>query len=390
MKLYLLRFLTVTFCAGMLFCPAAAENPSGGAVRKIVIDPGHGGKHPGTNYKGIMEKDITLKVALLLGDMIKANFPDVEVIYTRTTDKYVDLADRGDIANKAGADLFLSIHVDAVGNTSVGGNSSWIMGMDKSSANLDVAMRENDVVSLEEDYTTKYEGYVPGSPESFIIFSLMQYAYQDQSMLLAETIQKHYRQTTPLKDRGARMGPYLVLWRTAMPSVLTEIGFLSNESDRKFLTSAAGQKKIATALFNAFSEYKSKTEGRSQTIFMKDDAAQPAQVPASARTAAPEPAPTPAPAPAEDKGIKFYVQLCTVSARKSPDSRDFGSFRGKVVERRTPKGLYQYFAGGTPSWEGVLDLQAAARKEFRDAFVVAYRNDKPIAVAEAKRLLGIK
>jgi cell division protein FtsN len=189
--------------------------------------------------------------------------PEVEITYTRTRDVYVAVAERGEIANRAGADLFISIHINSTDKgSSPNGTSTYVMGYDHSNKNLEVIMRENAVITYEGDYTTRYQGYRPGSPESYIMFSLKQFANQEQSMVLAETIQKHYTKDLPMSDRGAHHGPFLVLWNTAMPRVLTEIGFITNTKDRQYITSERGQNAIAKALYNAIAEYKNKVEGR--------------------------------------------------------------------------------------------------------------------------------
>ena len=360
------------------------------SVRTIVIDAGHGGKDPGTVYRQYREKDITLKVALLLGGMIEKNLPDVKVIYTRKTDVYVELARRGDIANKAGADLFLSIHVDAATNSSAAGCSTFVMGMSKVQANLDVAMRENDVISFEEDYRVKYEGYEPGSTESFIIFSLMQHAYIDQSMTFAEIVQKHYVQNKTAVDRGARQAPYLVLWKTAMPSVLTELGFMSNARDRAFLVSEAGQRKVARSLFNAFSEYKSRVEGRTKTVQLggeQDDTVTERDTESASEPASESKKESTVGKNRGSKEITFAIQVKISYERLSPNDRVFGPYRGKVTEKKIGK-YYKYFVGESASYQQVAAMQQKVRRTVKDAFMVAFRNGQPIAMAEARRLSG--
>lgn len=384
--------ITLTlFCATMVRSTVYSQSAKN-KVTKVVIDPGHGGRAPGTVYRNILEKDITLKVSLMLGELIKNNLPDVKVIYTRETDKDVELAERGNIANKAGADLFLSIHVDAVKGTSATGSSSYVMGMDKSQANLDVAMRENDVVSYEDDYTTKYEGYVPGSAESFIIFTLMQYANTDQSMLFASMIQKHYKRNTPIPDRGARQAPYLVLWKAAMPSVLTEIGFLSNPHDRSFLTTDAGQKKIARALFNAFSEYKSKVEGKPNPVVLADDgpgsASEKPTTDSSSIETRKATTQSVGTAKSSDSGKVFFtVQVCSSTSRISLNSPTFKSYKGNVTERKIGS-LYKYFVGEYTSYSQAMTQQAKVRSVINGAFIVAFNGNEPCTVAEARKLIS--
>ena len=184
--------LPILYLAALLcYTPSPAQTARVG-IRKVVIDPGHGGQDPGCSYKQFKEKDIVLNVALRLGELIKDNFSDVEVIYTRKTDVFIPLYERGNIANKAGADLFFSIHVNAARSSAAAGTETFVMGVDKAGRNLDIAMKENDVITFEDDYSAKYQGYVPGSSESFIIFSLMQYSYQGQSLTLANMVQRQW------------------------------------------------------------------------------------------------------------------------------------------------------------------------------------------------------
>ena len=380
---------------------AVATPDQRGKVNKVVIDPGHGGKHPGCVYGEQLEKNITLGIALKLGDFIKANYPDVEVIYTRTTDKYVDLSERGIIANKANADLFISIHINSATTAAARGTSTHVMGMDKSNKNLDVAMRENDVIIYEEDYTTKYEGYNPGDPSSYIMFSLMQYAYQDQSMMFAEIIQKHFKAELPMPDRGTTQEPFLVLWRTAMPSVLTEVGFLSNATDRAYICSSKGQTEAARSLFNAFSEYKSKVEGRANVIVLdagesvpnggKSDVSAGRDSGAAAQTAptqqsgkkrkgtsngtAPE---TRLVGQHEYDGVLYYVQIGFLKDSKPLNDKSFKSYRNRVREMKVTGRGYRYLVGGVKDFDQILKIQSEVRSEFPDAFVVAFRGDKQV------------
>lgn len=374
-KTYINISFILTFVSLILLCGTSEIKAQStvGSLRKVVIDAGHGGKDPGTTYGKIYEKNITLSVALLLGQMIKDNLPEVEVHYTRTTDVYVGLAERGDIANKLGADLFISIHVDANNNSSASGSTTYVMGVDKTNANLEVAMRENDIIKFEEDYTTKYEGYIPGSTESFIIFTLMQYAYLDQSMDFANTVQKHYMKNTPMKDRGARQAPYLVLWKTAMPSVLTETGFLSNAEDRKTLTTDAGQQKIARSLFNAFSEYKTKVDGNSNPVFLSaNNETKVSSEPSSSAGGA-------------DQNAYYSVQLCSSDKPISTKDRLFKDYRGKVVERKVGS-LYKYYYGNCSRYSEVLDLQRQVRKTIDGAFAVGILNEQVVSAAQVREI----
>lgn len=385
MKLSLFSFLVVTLLVPNLVFGQAVQ--SAGKVKTVVLDAGHGGKDPGTVHGKYYEKDVTLNVALSLGKMINENYPDVKVIYTRSTDVYVTLNDRGKIANNAAADLFISIHVDAIDGTSATatGATTYVMGLDKQNSNLDVAMRENDVIVMEEDYTTTYEGYIPGSSESFIIFSLMQYAYQEQSMDFAEIVQNHYTRSTPMRDRGARQAPYLVLWNTSMPSVLTELGYMSHSEDRAFLISSKGQQTMATALFNAFSEYKSKVEGRASTIFLTDGGNTTGTT--APTTTASKPATTTATTTTKsaDSSVQYYVQISTLTEKVATNSSRFGSWRGQVSVREFGPRTFKYYVGPVATYSEAVTLQANARKDFKDAFAVAFEGDKQLNLSEARK-----
>ena len=240
-------------------------------INTVVIDAGHGGPDAGAVGRLYKEKDINLDVALRFGRMISEHYPDVQVIYTRKTDVLIPLAERGDIANRAKADLFISIHINSNKSSSPSGVSVYVMGVDKASKNMDVAMKENDVITYEEDYSTRYQGYKPGSTESLIMFSLMQYAYQTQSCLLADMVQKQFVSNTQMQDRGVRQAGFLVLWRAAMPSILCEFGFISNPTEEKFIGSKKGRETYARSLFNAFSQYKVRSEGRGTLIVLDSE-----------------------------------------------------------------------------------------------------------------------
>lgn len=230
-------------------------------LKTVVIDAGHGGHDPGAVWDGVREKDINLDVAMRFGALIKASFPQVKVIYTRDKDEFIPLNTRSGIANKNKADLFISIHVNSVkGSSSARGTETFLMGTDKSGKNMDVCKLENSVILLEEDYSTTYAGYDPNSPDSFIFFNLMQNAQFEQSILMASLVESRMAAGPVAHSRGIKQAPLLVLWTTTMPSVLVEIGFLSNPSDREKLKDRKGRASIAQCLFNAFAEFKNRYE----------------------------------------------------------------------------------------------------------------------------------
>ncbi len=223
-----------------------------GFVNTVVIDPGHGGNHPGTVGRKSKEKDIVLAISLKLGAYIEKNLPDVKVIYTRTTDVNPPLHRRAQIANENNADLFISIHLNGATNTSAIGTETFVMGTHVSQANLEVARRENQAILYEEDYQEMYGGFDPNSPEATIIFSLYQEAYIEQSLIMADLVQTEFRERARRVDRGVKQAGFVVLYRAAIPGVLVEAGFLTNPREEEYLMSAEGQDQIASAIFRAF------------------------------------------------------------------------------------------------------------------------------------------
>ncbi len=222
----------------------------------VVIDAGHGGHDPGAKGSFIREKDINLAVTLLLGNLVEQNFKDVKVVYTRKTDRYLTLQERADVVNDNHADLFICVHTNSSPGSSAYGAESYTLGLAKTKANLDVAMRENSVITLEEDYKTKYHGFDPNSVDSYIMFEFMQDKYIDRSVDFASTIQKQFHSYCGRLDRGVRQAGFWVLHRSACPSVLVEVGFISNPAEERYLSTDTGQKEMATGIFNAFIDYK--------------------------------------------------------------------------------------------------------------------------------------
>ena len=231
-------------------------------IDKIVIDAGHGGKDPGTIGTFSKEKDVALKIALDLGRIIKENLKDVQVIYTRQTDNFVELENRASIANKDGADLFISIHCNAVkqNKDNIHGTMTFVMGLGQAEGNLEVAKRENSVILLEDNYKERYAGFDPNSKESYILFSNYQNAYLDNSINFAGKVENQFAKRVGRSSHGVKQANLWVLWRTAMPSVLIEVGFLSNPKEERYLNDDLGQVYLASAIFRAFRDYKNELE----------------------------------------------------------------------------------------------------------------------------------
>ena len=240
------------------FLPCSLQE-KGFKIRTVVLDPGHGGKDPGTVGKSIKEKDVVLKIALKVGEYIEKSMPEVKVVYTRKTDKFIELNERAAIAMRNKADLFTSIHANAISNPKTYGTETWVMGLHKSEENLAVAKRENSVIMYEDNYEQHYEGF-DNSTESIIMMSLIQNAYLESSVKFADKIEKQFKNKAGRHSRGVKQAGFVVLYKTATPSVLVESGFLSNETEEKFLGTDNGQELIASGIYRAFKEYKSEVE----------------------------------------------------------------------------------------------------------------------------------
>ena len=239
---------------------AYKEDVKSFSITKVVIDAGHGGHDAGCLGSSSKEKEVTLAVALKLGKYIEENFNDVKVIYTRKTDVFVELHERASIANTNKADFFICIHCNSGPKEAIGAET-YVMGLHKTEDNLSVAKRENASIMMEENYKSNYEGFDPNSPESYIAFSLYQHAFMSQSLSFASKVQSQLKEKTGRSSRGVKQAGFLVLYRTTMPSVLIETGFLTNSNEEKFLTTGQGQDQIASAIFRAFRDYKLEKDG---------------------------------------------------------------------------------------------------------------------------------
>ena len=242
---------------------AFSQKKSVGHVRTVVIDAGHGGDKPGAVGRKSQEKNLTLQMALKLGKLIEDNYSDVKIIYTRTTDVDITLAERARMANKAKADLFISIHCNSWNNSTPTGVETYVMGLSQSKANMEVAKKENADILLEKGYkdNSDYQGFDPNSPESYVMFAMYQNAYLDKSLDFAGYIQDQYKSAIKTINRGVKQAEIFVLYKTAMPAVLTEVGFISNPEEEQYMMSDEGQAAIVSSIFKAFVTYKSSVEG---------------------------------------------------------------------------------------------------------------------------------
>lgn len=368
--------LLLVFFSILLFSNISAQDSTSVNIRRVVIDPGHGGRDPGAVSPDgkVLEKNITLSVALKLGELIRKNYPYVEVIYTRDRDIAVNLDRRTEIANKSKADLFMSIHVNAARSRAATGSETFIMGQDKSSSNLEVTMLENSVVLLEgDDYQSRYEGFNPNDPESYIIFSLLHNAHQEQSIAMASLIQKHFNNGPIKVNRGIKQGPLLVLWKTGMPSVLIELGFISNANDLKILNDKKNHDVFAQLIFNAFSEYKKQYDrGYNNNRYItpapvansehKEDTISIIRSTISSsleQTAPPE--------------SHYRVQILSVSKLLPANSPDLKGI--KEYEYLITGNQYKYTVGRHTTLNQAREALAETRRVFPQAFIIRVQNN---------------
>ena len=350
-------------------------------IKTIVIDPGHGGKDSGTmgtkRFK-IYEKHVALAVSLKLGKYISDAFPEVEVIYTRDSDFFLELNERTEIANKANADLFISIHCDGFTNPKPSGASVFVMGMSKLKANMDVAMRENSAIYLEDNYKKKYDGFDPKSPESYIVFSLMQNTYLNQSLKIAEQVETQFSTRANRKSRGVKQAPFYVISRTNMPSILIECGFLTNPKEEEFLHSEIGQDYIASAIFRAFRSYKESVEIEEPKIkdTIKSDVKINNEVEKKIKVIADA-------KQESDLNLIFKIQIGTY-LKSMLDQKEFVNLNAEEVKIN---GTFKYFVYSGNDKKEADNLRNHLReKGFNGAFVVAFLNGKRISTKEALNL----
>lgn len=374
--------------ATVAFFVAFTPNYSKPSIKKVVIDAGHGGSDPGNlgtgRYK-ITEKDVTLDVAKQLGKYLNDQFPEIEVVYTRKDDSYPTLNKRVEIANNSNADLFISVHCDAFTKPTAKGSSSFVMGMHKTEESLRVAMKENASIYREENYQQNYS-FDPGDPDTYIALTLRQNAYLDNSLLLSQKIQDQFRTRVGRVDRGVRQAGYFVICYTTMPSVLVELGFLTNEEEEDFLNSKDGRSYMASALFRAFKEYKAEIEGEGGQGETSVQHPTPVEKPKD------EPKPkdkTPEDLKWTEKikyrdvsGIHYQVQIVTSSTRLTIKPENFNGL--VKVDEYIRDGIYKYAAGNTNDFEEARDMQRILRENgFPGAFVIAFRDKERIVIAEA-------
>ena len=360
MKHAICIFLSLFLCANLAF----AQN-EGIGFRKVVIDAGHGGKDSGAVSKDgkTYEKNLTLDIAKRFAALVEKQIPGVDAVLTRDSDKFLELRERAEIANRADADLFVSVHINANRSTSPSGESVHILGQssqkdrDLFAYNMDVVRRENSVILLEEDYKTHYEGFNPADPESYIFMQLMQNAYLEQSLLFAGMVSDKLRGGPILKDRGIDQNPFYVLWKTAMPAVLIEIGFISNPTDLATLRKAEQREEIAQRLCNALKDYKTLYDSS-----LKIGSDKP-EVPQTPSMQEPE---TPA---AEE--LLYGTQIFASSKLLNKSDRRFLGYEPTVLQT---KSLYRYIIGVSASQEEARRLNKEIAETYPGSFMVSVKD----------------
>lgn len=333
----------------------------------VVLDAGHGGKDPGNLGNGYREKTIALNIALAIGKELEKN-PDIKVVYTRKTDVFIELADRPKIANKANADLFVSIHCDSHHSQAYGAGT-FVMAIKKMDQNLSVAKKENSVIFLEDNYEEKYGGFNPNSPESLIGSSLIVEEYLDQSIMAASFIQKNLVNNLRRKDRNVKQDVFWVLHATYMPSVLVETGFLTNKNEGPYLNSKKGQIEIAREIAKGILEYKASVENNIGALVFEDANTETATT--TSNTTKPV-----------FNGVEFKIQIAASS--KLLETKPY-NFKGLNDISRVKEGsLYKYFYGCTSDYNETQKLTEDVKsKGYTNSFIVAFKDDKKISLAEA-------
>jgi len=396
-KRFLICQFTILFIGLLTLFPLQAQE----ARFTVVLDAGHGGHDPGAQSASSREKDINLAIVLDLGSIIEQKFKDVKVVYTRKTDKYLTLQERADVVNEHHADLFICIHTNASPSSAAFGAETYTLGLAKTKANLDVAMRENSVILMEADYRTKYKGFDPKSIDSYIMFEFMQDKYIDKSVEFSSTIQKQFVSYCRRSDRGVRQAGFWVLHRSACPSVLVEVGFISNPAEERFLTSEQGQQEMANAIFNAFVDYKrthDKKSGRQMSSVSKIE--QPAR---SEEHNQKQQEVAERPKQDIDTVIKrtksekkiitpknstqtpvFKVQLFISPKRLKPTSTLFKGVND--VDSYAEGGMTKYTVGNDSDYSKIVKVRKEIISKFPNAFIIAFVGDKKITAREALKL----
>ncbi|MCQ2360383.1 MAG: N-acetylmuramoyl-L-alanine amidase [Paludibacteraceae bacterium] len=362
----------------------------------VVLDAGHGGNDAGAVGSFSKEKNINLRHATLVGDMIKERNPEIKVIYTRDKDIFVELKERANIANRNKADLFVSIHTNSSKNKSASGIETFSLGVSRTKENMEVAMLENSVILLEEDHESKYEGFDPNSTDSYIMFEFMKDQYSQRSIACADYIQTKLIDSSKRVDRGVRQAGFLVLRATAMPSVLVELGFISNREEEKALNNDDKQIENAEAIYQGIIAYIHSLEKKGGEKILSDSNSPAAAAVATATTvAAATTVETVAAQPSkpqtseiaekkseniDNNAVIYKLQILVSSKQRGTDDP---VFKGqKNIEELKETVGYKYLIGASNNYNEVLKLKDSVKSNFPGAFIVAYKNGVRVNVQE--------
>ena len=351
----------------------ATSPRDGKSAFTLVIDAGHGGKDPGAIGRKIKEKTINLNVALALGKMINNAFPEINVIYTRKTDKWVQLNERAAIANRAKADFFISIHTNASKSRKARGCETFTLGSGSSAEAKKAAMYENEAILLEDNFQEIYKGFDPRSTESYIIFELIRSHDMEKSIHCAEAIQKKMVGRSKLPNRGVSNAGFLVLHQTAMPSILIELGFITNSTEETFLASSAGQQALTKGIFEGFSSYY-KQYGGAKVASVKPNKSN-AQIETAAAAAPAKPK------QAESSDApRFKIQILASDKKLAANDK---RLKGLKADFYKEKGLYKYTYGDSENYNEIVALRKKIAPKFKEAFIIAFRNGEKMDTQEA-------
>lgn len=367
-----IKVVSTFFLTILSFCAYSQAN-----VFKVTLDAGHGDHDFGAVYSGRIEKNIALAIVLKVGKLLEAN-PNVNVIYTRKTDVFIDLVERANIANRANSNIFVSIHCNANKNTAADGTETYVMGLSKVASNLEAAKKENSVITLEKDYKRKYDGYDPNSPESMMALTLMQEEYLDNSISLASKIEDNFDKLgKKLRQGGVKQAPFMVLHKAYMPRVLVETGFVSNPTEGNILNSEEGQNDIAKAIADAILSYKNEYFGNGNSEVSDARPVRDTSTPKKAKVVE-----TVAVAKNVPKGTFFKVQLIA-SIKKTP--LEPKNFKGlKNVTMVYENNIYKYFYEETTSYDAAKKyLEEAKSKGYGAAYLIATRDGEKISIQDA-------